>query len=424
VFAAFLAIGSIATSFGAEIPKAPVPPSPYLPMIYKFADTMIEHGRQTSKFLSALDRAALAPLTNRPAAPQGVRESDRLGQKGGALVGVSPAHDENLLRLLYTLSELSGKPKYRDAADAGLRWFVENADSPEKLFFRPWMLWERCFELAPEASKRFALGLQEHQSTVTSLREAGFYMRTWGVAYGHTTNEFFLDAIRALLTRFERTMSDAQTIRSNAWAASAPSLAVDGDAASRLVPEPLASRLRALANKEDEIFCSLPHDLKASGGFIIVNPMTISTERKTSLWSARVGGHTTAQVGMMCVSRYENTGRIAYRDLMHAAADAYLESLPEEGVDAWPATFGHAISLQLAAWRSTARQIYLDRARALADIAVKRFFDGSVLPRASLKTQHYESITGADTLALALVELHLHILHITAVRCPSNTIDR
>ena len=38
--------------------------------------------------------------------------------------------------------------------------------------------------------------------------------------------------------------------------------------------------------------------------------------------------------------------------------------------------------------------------------------------------QHYETITGADTLALALVELHLSILHITAVRCPPNTIDR
>ncbi len=109
---------------------------------------------------------------------------------------------------------------------------------------------------------------------------------------------------------------------------------------------------------------------------------------------------------------------------MHAAADVYLKSLPEEGADVWPATLGHAISLELAAWRSTARQVYSDRARALGDVAVKRFFEGSVLPRASLKTEHYESITGADTLALALVELHLHILHITAVRCPSNTIDR
>ena len=60
----------------------------------------------------------------------------------------------------------------------------------------------------------------------------------------------------------------------------------------------------------------------------------------------------------------------------------------------------------------------------LSELSSKAEVDDGSLPRASLKTGHYETITGADTLALALVELHLHILHITAVRCPSNTIDR
>ena len=89
-----------------------------------------------------------------------------------------------------------------------------------------------------------------------------------------------------------------------------------------------------------------------------------------------------------------------------------------------PTPFGHLISLQLAAWRSTARQVYFDRARELDDAALEKFFDNSPLPRASLKVGHYESITGADSLAMALLELHLHVLHITAVRCPPNTIDR
>ncbi|MGI8604727.1 MAG: hypothetical protein ACR2OZ_17290 [Verrucomicrobiales bacterium] len=52
------------------------------------------------------------------------------------------------------------------------------------------------------------------------------------------------------------------------------------------------------------------------------------------------------------------------------------------------------------------------------------FWGINALPKASLKSDHYETITGADTLALALVELHLNILAITAVRCPPNTIDR
>jgi hypothetical protein len=133
---------------------------------------------------------------------------------------------------------------------------------------------------------------------------------------------------------------------------------------------------------------------------------------------------TTAQVAMMCVSRYENTGDIRYRELIHSAADAYLQSMPSANDDAWPATFGHAIALELAAWRSTAKQKYFDRAREYGNTALEKFFGQSPLPRASLKSDYYESRTGADTLALALLELHLDVLHITAARCPSNTIDR
>ena len=60
----------------------------------------------------------------------------------------------------------------------------------------------------------------------------------------------------------------------------------------------------------------------------------------------------------------------------------------------------------------------------MADFAVDKYWGTNALPRASLRSEHYESMTGGDTLALALLELHLHILHITAVRCPPNTVDR
>jgi hypothetical protein len=142
------------------------------------------------------------------------------------------------------------------------------------------------------------------------------------------------------------------------------------------------------------------------------------------LWNARYGDNTTAQVGMMCVSRYDNTGRTGHRNLLLAAADAYLNSLPADGDDIWPGTFGQAISLQVAAWRHSAKPAYLECARRFADLAVERFWGTNALPRASFKSDHYETITGADTLALALAELHLHVLHITAARCPPNTIDR
>ena len=78
------------------------------------------------------------------------------------------------------------------------------------------------------------------------------------------------------------------------------------------MPEPLASRLRALAAREDTAFCALPHDLKTKGGFVTTGDV------RTPLWTSRPGGVTTAQAGMLCVARYENTGHVGYRELMHA----------------------------------------------------------------------------------------------------------
>src|SRR5436190_9888617 len=85
-------------SFAADIPKAPVPSSPFIRVVYGYADAMLKNGRdKNGLFLSALDRSTLAPLTNRPNAPEGVRATDRIGSDGAALAGSNPYHDENLL---------------------------------------------------------------------------------------------------------------------------------------------------------------------------------------------------------------------------------------------------------------------------------------------------------------------------------------
>jgi hypothetical protein len=428
--------------FAAEIPKAPVPPSPYLPIIYKFADAMLEHGRdtygpqKTGLFLSALDRVTFSPLTNR------------------ALAIANPQQDQNFLRLLYTLSELSGKPKYRDAADAALRWHFEkvaastNAPVPWGISWdvmhdevipayqpgmivdenRPWLLWDRCFALAPEATARIARGLTKYQDG-DSPRHAGFYIRAWASAYAHTGDKEFLNAIETVLNHFEklRHPTDNFVAARSLQGLVAPllSTAIDCDAAARLVPPPLARRLVDFAVREDEAFGGPGHDVKRTGGFIASADYLSRVVRtlRTLPW-AGPQGVTTAQVGMMCVSRYENTGDVDYRNLLHAAADVYLTALPDKEPDVTPRTLGQAISLQVAAWRSTARQEYLDGARALADFAAKNFFDQGPLPRANLRSNDYEAITGAGTLALGMLELHLHILAITAVRYPPNTIDR
>jgi hypothetical protein len=482
---AALALSS--ASFCTSAPPVPIPNSPFLPVVYRYADAMLDKGRDTygpqksGLFLSALDRAMLAPLTNRPPPPAGIREGDRVGLPGSPLVGANPQHDENLLRVLFTLSELSGQPKYRNAAEAELKWFLENAASPathllawgehlswnvltdeplaaqspqvgDHEFYRPWLLGDRGFELTPEASRRFALALWEHQIAdhktgafnrhadywkhqaadgMDFARHAGFYIRTWAVAYAHTKDPVFLTAIEVLLARFEK-KRHPQTglieLRQGQAGASSPlslSLAIDCEAAARRVPDPLATRLHAFATREDEIFCALPHDFPGKGGFVTgLDKATGKAEGFSTLWEARYGGFTTAQVALMCVARHDNGGKLTYRDLITNAANAYLKSTPGAEVDIWPMTFGHAISVQLAAWRLTSRLEYFNRARELGTLALEKFWQDRPLPAASFKCSHYETITGADTLALALIELHLQILHITAVACPPNTIDR
>lgn len=432
-------------------------PSCFLTIVRRYADVMIERGRDThgprksGLLLSALDRTTLAPLTSRPAPPAGIRREDRAGRPWEALTGANPQLDQNLLRVFYVLTELTDDARYGRIADEELTWFFNNAMSSttsllpwgEHLswdvmrdepiaggtvvmheFARPWVLYERCFALAPEASKRFALGLWEHQIANQETggfdrhapyfehgpmdgkdfaRHAGFYIGTWCYAYKYTENETFLKAIEVLLSRFERKRVQPD---GSAAATIGP---LDCHIAAAMVTEPLSSRLLAFAETEDQLILA---ELSAK---------PIGTQR--AMWEARYGSPTAATSAMFHVARYRQCGKKAYRDAVIETADAYLDSMPEEDVDVWPMSCAHAISLELAAYRWTKREDYLACARELAKMAVDMFWQDNPLPRASFKTGHYETITGADSLALALLELHAISNNLTTP-IPSNTIDR
>ena len=272
-----------------------------LGVVRGYADAMIEHGRdvygspKTGLLLSALDRNPIGLLKVRPAPPGGIRRGDRPGRPWVEMNGANPHLDENLLRIFYTLSEITGEARYVKVADEELTWFFKNAMSPKTSllpwgehlswdvrqdipisggeemmheFARPWVLWERCFELVPEPSARFALGLWEHQIANHTTggfdrhapyfehgpvdgkdfpRHAGFYISTWCYAWKHTTNQVFLQAIETLLARFER----KRVQKDGSFAATIGPL--DCEVAAGMVPEPLSTRLRGFAKKEDEL---------------------------------------------------------------------------------------------------------------------------------------------------------------------------
>ena len=459
-----------------------IPRSPFIAAVYAYADAMIEHGRDvhgprtTGLLLSALDRSSLSPLGDRPAAPAGVREETRPGRAGEALTGANPQLDQNILRLLLFLRSLSGNERYERAAHDALRWFLEECPSRETGLLPwgaslswdartdepisgggaaaplhelsgPWLLWSTCFALSPDASARAARAILARHAidagsgvfraiapfeprgaraigpTPAGAREEGFLLRTWAEAFAHTGDARFVSAAEAMVERREGLVGDGETGETGDPAASLISLAIDAGGAARRLPEPLRSRLRRLASTLDRAFLAFPHDLPGKRGFCNVAPARGEDASFTPLWDP-TRGPTTAALGVLCGSRYQNTGRVEYRDLLVAAADAYLDALPEDDVDAWPLTFGQAIELELAAHRATSRAVYFERAFALGELALERFFAGSPLPRASVRSEHYESTTGAPTLALALAELHLETLDITAVRAPANTADR
>ena len=140
-------------------------------------------------------------------------------------------------------------------------------------------------------------------------------------------------------------------------------------------------------------------------------------------WQNGYSAGTLANQAMFCLARYEQTTNSAYRELLIAIADAYRGSRPDEDVDAWPQSFAHAISTQVAAHRFTKKPAHLDEARRFAQMAVEIFWQDNPLPRASMQTGHYETITGCDSLALALLEVHA-AAHGLTNSIPSNTIDR
>ncbi len=432
-----------------------------LHVVRRYADTMIEKGRDTygpqksGLLLSALDRMTLAPLKVRPAPPGGVRRGDRPGRAWAEMNGANPMLDQNLLRVFYTLSEITGDKRYANVADDELVWFFNFTMSPKTSllpwgehlswdvmldlpisggdemmheYARPWVLWDRCFAVAPEASRKFAFGLWGHQVANHQTggfdrhapyhehgpvdgkdfaRHGAFYIGTWCYAWKHTGDETFLRAIEAILGRFER-----KRVQKDGTVVSTLG-PLDLEMAASMVPEKLAKRLREFAAREDELAFLQMKKLFAAGTYASILPK----------WQNGYSAGTLGSLAMLYLGRYEQTTNAAYREILVRIADEYLGSGPGEDVDAWPQSFAHVISTQVAAYHLTGRRVYLEEAQRLANLAVETFWQDHPLPRASRQTGHYEAITGGDSLALALLQVHA-VTHGLTNRVPSNTIDR
>lgn len=490
----FLRTCFIGPTLGLALPGSGFTPRPWSPrdrdlsanqwikIVRGYVDILLTDGRdhygeQNSPLIAAaLDRdthrlpegQTLEQLRDLPRSEWGIRSHDRI------LTGANPMHDQNLYQILYALTDATGVDRYRNAADAILQHFFSTCQHPATgllawgehagwdfrtdamvnrdagrihEFFRPWILWERSFELAPSACRRFAQGLWDHQIADHESgnfsrharidrhvpernseypRHGGFFIATWAHAYEATQASEFPEAVRTLVDYFDGRRSPATDAlpaesapRSEGnlvWPHSNLGLAIDLHRHANMLPGDLAQQMRTSAARTDDVFLQLDHRLTDNGwGFIKAchthtlepgdarDPDMRFTTRK---WATGYGDATDARIALICHLRYQQTENAGYRRLVLDTADRYLEGEPNSDVPLFPGTVGHVILLELGAYRITGEACYMERARQLAGFAVETFWpDGSPLPRASSHHDHYEAITRADTLVMALLKL-------------------
>lgn len=341
-------------------------------------------------------------------------------------------HDLNLYQVLHALTKLTGDSKYAAEADRVIGYFLKNCQEPkygfycwgEHLgwdllrnapggnqttgpytdqiheFYRPWIYWEKSFELAPEQCLRFAQALWRHQVDHTDgkisfsrhamissktpsrrgmdfPRHGGFYIATWAAAYKHKADPEMLQAVEEMVAfyesrrdpksgaiphgsgdfAFDRNGKRTQYIYSQSPVA----LAIELETAAPAMPEALRQRMLALAKSADDSFLAMAHDPGPGGkGFILfADPATLAP---TEYWQSKeeldlglpprripytggwrssyTGQHPHTWVVPALIARFQQTGNEGYKKLLLACADNYLTADPDAALNEKPATKG------------------------------------------------------------------------------------
>ena len=345
------------------------------------------------------------------------------------------------------------------------------SQAPGRLIHEPkrkLLFFDLLYDREPERVLAFAQGLWEHQiadhKTGNFSRHAGYehhgpgrdydfakegsyFIDCWSRAYQKSRKPVFQEAVEVLVRRYLGKLNAHNLIALDSTAdegradvtvcSDMLSLAVEAhDAASRM-EGPVVAQLNELVARIDRGILALPHSPNdPERGFVCYAQRSAGTVGNyrgrpgwSRAWDMGYGIKPTSMIALLCNRRQSQlkTGpqADAYRTLVLQAADGYCKCQPSpKEADLWPSEYGMAIFTELAALRLTATPAYLDRARQLADQAIAIFWDrDNPLPRASTKAKHYENITCADTLVLALLALHEHVAGL-APEIPISDLDR
>ncbi len=415
-------IVALGAATAADAPKAAAKPD-LLAIVRGYADAMIDRSRanlpdpKTPLFPIALTRDTYEI----PKGKVGNLVTARVPQEFKNTANIH--HDLNLYQVLHALGKITGDAKYAAEADRVIGYFLKNCQEPkygfycwgEHLgwdllahapggfpaadqkgamiheFYRPWIYWEKSFDIAPDACLRFAQALWRHQinhdgpisfsrhamiaSTTPSRRgmdfprHGGFYIATWAAAYRRTQDPEMLAAVDQMTAAFEVRRNpktgaiphgtgdfafnkDGKSV-AYVYTQSPVGLAIELHDAAPAMPGPLRERMLALARGIDATFLATPHDPGPGGrGFVLFcDPDTLQPseywQKKEDLevgapprripftggWrSAYTGQHPHTWVTPALIARHRQTGDEGYRKLLVACADNYLAADPDEGI--------------------------------------------------------------------------------------------
>jgi len=449
----------------------------YFYKVKEYADFMITHGRDrygtehSPLFATTLNRETGNVFRkNPPDAPKGIRDSDRTYR------GANPSKDNSLYSILYSLTEITGNPRYAQEADKAIKWFFNHCQSPEtglmawgehigwdffkeapiKWNTQSWLHelkgfshWDRVWELAPDASEKFALGLWDHQIYAHTGEDAGEfsrhanyyrhkpskgrafpghaanYIEVWTKAYKETGKEIFLTAIETVLKYYEKNTSPASG--AILYASDFPeqySLGHSMGLAKALynvkdqLPQELGTRMKKLADSTDTLYLSFDHDPSKGGkGFLksahlhTLVPGEYRSEHKganpyTKMWSAGYGASGNSNQANSCYSRYRQTGIEGYKKLFMKTVEAYYVEDPPKTKVLYPGNYSSLFNMMKHAYELTGEERFLTKAKMYMDLSMETFLDDqSPLPKASNHSDHYEAITGGPGLMHNLLRL-------------------
>lgn len=254
---------SVASACLSVCPSASAekPTDDHLLIVRATVDALLAHGidrwgpEKTAMIISILDRKTLEPFEKLPKAAAGAREGDRSN-----VYGSNANMQQNLYRTMFLLSDITGEPRYAEAAEAALVDFVCRTQSPatdllgwgEHLFYdlsedrvstnardnmTPTLIHEikkaphffgYLLEREPDRMVSYARGLWDHavgdpktgdfsrhakwerhdpRTGFDFTKEAGYMIDIWSQAFAATKEGYFRRAVDVLATRYRNKLN-------------------------------------------------------------------------------------------------------------------------------------------------------------------------------------------------------------------------